>query len=198
MRIARWLFGGPEHVGLVLGNDACGKTTFLYRLKLGEIVTTIPTIGFNVETLEYPDGGKVTLWDVGGCDKIRPLIRHYMLKDRFVIFIQSCEDLDPERIEFSLEYLRMAAEMMLEHGAKHMFILFNKQDLLPPDKREAVIRDLKARLESEIQPYAAKLDIRILDCPGLSATSGEQLHPAMDEIRQTLQQTKKPATDTKT
>ena len=30
-----------------------GKTTILYKLKLGEIVTTIPTIGFNVETVEY-------------------------------------------------------------------------------------------------------------------------------------------------
>ena len=27
------------------GLDAAGKTTILYKLKLGEIVTTIPTIG---------------------------------------------------------------------------------------------------------------------------------------------------------
>ena len=30
---------------LVVGLDAAGKTTILYKLKLGEIVTTIPTIG---------------------------------------------------------------------------------------------------------------------------------------------------------
>lgn len=30
---------------LILGLDAVGKTTFLYRMHLGEIVTTIPTIG---------------------------------------------------------------------------------------------------------------------------------------------------------
>lgn len=30
---------------LIVGLDAAGKTTFLYRLHLGEIVTTIPTIG---------------------------------------------------------------------------------------------------------------------------------------------------------
>ena len=36
-----------------VGLDAAGKTTILYKLKLGEIVTTIPTIGFNVETVEY-------------------------------------------------------------------------------------------------------------------------------------------------
>jgi ADP-ribosylation factor 1/2 len=55
----------------MVGLDAAGKTTILYKLKLGEIVTTIPTIGetargrlclsltivillgFNVETVEY-------------------------------------------------------------------------------------------------------------------------------------------------
>ena len=34
------------------GLDAAGKTTILYKFKLGEVVTTIPTIGFNVETLQ--------------------------------------------------------------------------------------------------------------------------------------------------
>ncbi|KAK8565565.1 hypothetical protein V6N12_059123 [Hibiscus sabdariffa] len=37
---------------LMVGLDAAGKTTVLYKLKLGDIVTTIPTIGFNVETVE--------------------------------------------------------------------------------------------------------------------------------------------------
>ena len=30
---------------LMVGLDAAGKTTILYKLKLGEVVTTIPTIG---------------------------------------------------------------------------------------------------------------------------------------------------------
>ena len=36
---------------LMIGLDAAGKTTILYKLKLGEVITTIPTIGFNVETV---------------------------------------------------------------------------------------------------------------------------------------------------
>lgn len=60
----------------MVGLDAAGKTTILYKLKLGEIVTTIPTIGFNVETVEYKNIS-FTVWDVGGQDKIRPLWRHY-------------------------------------------------------------------------------------------------------------------------
>ncbi|RBR14549.1 hypothetical protein FVER53590_06697 [Fusarium verticillioides] len=188
MRIASWLLGGGrEHVGLVLGNDASGKTTLLYRLKLKEAVQTLPTIGFNVETIDYPNGEKVTLWDVGGCDAIRPLIRHYMTQDRFLIFIQSCTDTeDAERVEFSLEYLRMGLNMMLEYEAKHMFIIFNKQDLLSEEERPKVAKDLKDKIEAEIKPYADKLDIRILDTPGLSALGGCQVNNVMDEIRKTL------------
>ncbi len=42
--IAR-LFKKKEVRVLMQGLDAAGKTTILYRLKLGEVVTTIPTIG---------------------------------------------------------------------------------------------------------------------------------------------------------
>lgn len=49
----------------MVGLDAAGKTTILYKLKLGEVVTTIPTIGFNVETVNYKKLN-FTVWDVGG------------------------------------------------------------------------------------------------------------------------------------
>lgn len=39
------LIGKKEMRILMVGLDAAGKTTILYKLKLGEIVTTIPTIG---------------------------------------------------------------------------------------------------------------------------------------------------------
>lgn len=61
----------PKEVrALMLGLDAAGKTSIVYKLKLGEIVATIPTIGFNVELVDYKDLS-LTLWDVGGSDRIR-------------------------------------------------------------------------------------------------------------------------------
>ena len=60
----------------MIGLDNAGKTTVLYKLKLGEVVTTIPTIGFNVETVEYKNVS-FTVWDVGGQTKIRPLWQYY-------------------------------------------------------------------------------------------------------------------------
>ena len=38
------LFGKKDVRILMVGLDAAGKTTILYKLKLGEIVTTIPTV----------------------------------------------------------------------------------------------------------------------------------------------------------
>lgn len=79
-------------IGFVLvGLDAAGKTTILYKLKLGEIVTTIPTIGFNVETVEYKNIC-FTVWDVGGQDKIRPLWRHYFQNTQGLIFVVDSND----------------------------------------------------------------------------------------------------------
>lgn len=55
---------------LILGLDGAGKTTILYRLQVGEVVTTIPTIGFNVEQVTYKNL-KFQVWDLGGQTSIR-------------------------------------------------------------------------------------------------------------------------------
>ncbi len=54
----------------MIGLDGAGKTTILYKLKFGEVITTIPTIGFNVDTLNVKNL-TMTVWDVGGQKKIR-------------------------------------------------------------------------------------------------------------------------------
>ena len=87
------LVGKKEMRILMVGLDAAGKTTILYKLKLGEIVTTIPTIGFNVETVEYKNIS-FTVWDVGGQDKIRPLWRHYYQNTQGLIFVVDSNDKD--------------------------------------------------------------------------------------------------------
>jgi ADP-ribosylation factor protein 1 len=61
-RLFQRLFGKKEMRILMVGLDAAGKTTILYKLKLGEIVTTIPTIGFNVETVEYKNISFTGAW----------------------------------------------------------------------------------------------------------------------------------------
>ncbi|XP_008796507.2 ADP-ribosylation factor 1-like [Phoenix dactylifera] len=124
-RMVRMLFAKREMRILMVGLDAAGKTTILYKLKLGEVITTIPTIGFNVETVEYKNVS-FTVWDVGGQDKIRPLWRHYFQNTQGLIFVVDSND--KERIlEARDELHRMLGEDELQ-GAT-LLVFANKQDL---------------------------------------------------------------------
>jgi len=119
------LFGKENMRILMVGLDAAGKTTILYKLKLGEIVTTIPTIGFNVETVEYKNIS-FTVWDVGGQDKIRPLWRHYFTNTQGLIFVVDSND--RERLsEAAQELNKMVNEDELKDSV--ILVFANKQDL---------------------------------------------------------------------
>ncbi|XP_058426547.1 ADP-ribosylation factor 4-like [Diceros bicornis minor] len=111
---------------LMVGLDAAGKTTILYKPKLGEmIVTTIPTIAFNVEIVEYKNI-RFTVWGVGGQDKIRPLWRHYFQKTQGLIFVVDSND--RERIQEGADELQ---KMLQEDELRDAVLLLfaNKQDL---------------------------------------------------------------------
>jgi len=123
--VLKGLFGKKEMRILMVGLDAAGKTTILYKLKLGEIVTTIPTIGFNVETVEYKNIS-FTVWDVGGQDKIRPLWRHYFQNTQGLIFVVDSNDRERAQ-EAKEEMNRMLNEDELRDAV--LLVFANKQDL---------------------------------------------------------------------
>lgn len=110
---------------LMVGLDAAGKTTLLYRLKLAEVVATIPTIGFNVETVEYKNIS-FTVWDVGGQTIIRPLWRHYYTNTQGLIFVVDSSDL--QRIKEAADELHMQLEEDDLKGVP-VLVFANKQDL---------------------------------------------------------------------
>ena len=64
------IFGSQRAKIAMLGLDAAGKTTIMYKLKLNEVVTTIPTIGFNVEEIQFHNL-TMTVWDIGGQKAVR-------------------------------------------------------------------------------------------------------------------------------
>ena len=80
---------------MLLGLDSAGKTTILYNLKLKESINSnllTPTIGCNVETVQLDRGLNMTLWDVGGQDKLRQLWKHYLTATDGMIFIVDSAD----------------------------------------------------------------------------------------------------------
>lgn len=119
------IFGSKEMRLLMLGLDAAGKTTILYKLKLGQDVTTIPTVGFNVETVTYKNV-RFNVWDVGGQDKIRPLWRHYFSGTQGLIFV--IDSSDRARIEEARQELhRIINDREMKDSL--LLVFANKQDL---------------------------------------------------------------------
>jgi small GTP-binding protein len=149
----------------MLGLDAAGKTTILYNLKLGEYVQTIPTIGFNVETIKYKNL-RFDCWDAGGQAKFRRLWHHYCQNSQGVIFV--VDSTDHERLSEAREELhRIMKEDSLSSAL--LLVLANKQDMP------------KAMPKEEI---AEALDLASLDkkwhIEGTCATSGEGLTEGLD------------------
>eukprot|EP01147_Barroeca_monosierra_P001837 gene1837-4935_t len=96
----------------VFGLDAAGKTSILYRLKLGKEIQAIPTIGFNVETISLPNYS-VSIWDVG----VRNAVS--------IVFV--VDSADPERFSEAQEFLIDTLKDGCED--RPVLILANKQDL---------------------------------------------------------------------
>jgi|LakMenEpi03Aug12_release.lakeMendotaPanAssembly.Ray.scaffolds.fasta_scaffold397434_1 small GTP-binding protein len=110
---------------ILLGLDCAGKTTILYKLKHGETPCTIPTIGFNVEQVRWSKL-QLTVWDMGGQDKIRKLWNHYLTNIDALIWV--VDSTDRERLTLSSKEL----QYMLEHPLMPkvpLVVLANKQDL---------------------------------------------------------------------
>ncbi|WVZ94281.1 hypothetical protein U9M48_040187 [Paspalum notatum var. saurae] len=124
-RLFSSLFGNREARILVLGLDNAGKTTILYRLQMGEVVSTIPTIGFNVETVQY-NNIKFQVWDLGGQTSIRPYWRCYFPNTQAIIYVVDSSDTD--RLVTAKEEFHAILEEDELKGAV-VLVYANKQDL---------------------------------------------------------------------
>eukprot|EP00286_Rhodomonas_abbreviata_P030124 CAMPEP_0181303478 /NCGR_PEP_ID=MMETSP1101-20121128/8581_1 /TAXON_ID=46948 /ORGANISM="Rhodomonas abbreviata, Strain Caron Lab Isolate" /LENGTH=181 /DNA_ID=CAMNT_0023409057 /DNA_START=100 /DNA_END=645 /DNA_ORIENTATION=+ len=120
------IFNNTKDARIVLvGLDAAGKTTVLYKFKLNETVNTIPTIGFNVEEVQYKNINFL-MWDVGGQEKIRPLWKHYYRGCHAVIFM--VDSVDQDRFDEARKELQLIVnDDELRNAA--VLVLANKQDL---------------------------------------------------------------------
>ena len=55
----------------MIGLDGSGKTTVLYKLRLGETIEATSTVGFNVETVQISPKYSLIVWDIGGALQTR-------------------------------------------------------------------------------------------------------------------------------
>ena len=176
-------FSEPKRI-CMLGLDAAGKTTILYKLKLNENVSTIPTIGFNVEEVKIGKGLTFTIWDVGGQERIRSLWHHYFSRSHLLIYVVDSND--NERLNESKEELFSILksdelrEVILVYKLKYcdkvifqipIIVIANKQDLPNAMSTGRIVDGLELRKLERTHKWHVQ---------ACCAISGEGLYEAMD------------------
>ncbi|KZS97549.1 ARF/SAR protein [Sistotremastrum niveocremeum HHB9708] len=159
---------------LMLGLDSAGKTTILYRLQIGEVIATVPTIGFNAETVQYKNL-KFQAWDLGGQDKIRSYWRCYFENTSAIIYV--IDSADHNRLTLSrTELLTMLSEEELR--GVPLLVYCNKQDLEGALKPEEISDKLGLAGGEKDRPWSVR---------GCSAIKGEGLEDGMDWLANAIQ-----------
>ncbi|EIJ88196.1 hypothetical protein NEPAR06_0389 [Nematocida parisii] len=140
----------PKKV-LMLGLDNAGKTTILYLLHLkmveGADPTTVPTVGFNVETIKI-GSVNITVWDIGGQHKIRLLWEFYTDGLSGMVYVIDIQD--SARWDSAVSEL----ERMLSNGGKPskypVLVIANKIDKIPESEIDEVNKNLYDKLNPKI------------------------------------------------
>jgi len=160
---------------ILLGLDAAGKTTILYQLNLGEKVMTLPTVGFNVETITYKNVD-FTVWDVGGQDKIRGLWKHYYLGTDALVW--AVDSSDRARLTMARDELHRVLSDDLLRDVK-VLVFANKMDLPDAMNPTEIANGLQLNKLNQRDWY-------VQQCCG---TNGEGLYEGLDHLATMLENT---------
>ena len=157
---------------LLLGLDYAGKTTLLYRLKLGGVIAGPSPVSFSVEEIEHRDFN-LTVWDVNGRDAFRPEWKHFFPNTDGIVFV--VDSSDRERVALARDEIhRLASEDELHRTA--MLVFANKQDA--PDVMNA--EELTDRLQLQ------SLKDRNWHIQGVCLFTGEGLAEGLDWLTSAL------------
>ncbi|KAJ7650893.1 ADP-ribosylation factor [Roridomyces roridus] len=136
-----------------LGLDASGKTSLLYRIKTGEIVSVIPTIGVNLETIRVKAGKEqltMTAWGAGGCEHggmARMIVSTFLPNADALIWVVDSNDRDrlPESVELLSEFLGLTLEYSgrKDRATLPVLVIATKYDM--PNR--IAIDELRAQFE---------------------------------------------------
>jgi len=146
---------------LLLGMQNAGKTTILYRLSLGQLVKTTPTIGSNVEELIY-ENVKFQAWDLGGQESTRSVWDVYYMNTDGVIYVIDSQD-ENNYEESKNQFHKIIKNSALKNAT--ILIYANKQDLPGAKSVEQIIKDYQL---DNIKNHSWKIQ-------SCSATRGEGL-----------------------
>ena len=109
---------------IILGIQNAGKTTILYRLSIGQLIKTTPTIGSNVEEIAY-NNIKLQAWDLGGQESTRSLWSVYYVNTDAIIYVIDTHDDNYD--DSKTQFYKLLETDELKNAV--ILIYANKQDL---------------------------------------------------------------------
>lgn len=109
---------------IILGVQNAGKTTILYRLSLGQVIKTTPTIGSNVEEIKY-NNVKFQAWDLGGQESARSVWDVYYFNTDAIIYVIDSKDDNYE--DSKAQFYKLLTNETLKNAV--ILVFANKQDL---------------------------------------------------------------------
>ncbi|KAL4433170.1 hypothetical protein ABPG74_010865 [Tetrahymena malaccensis] len=171
------LQGKKERKILMLGLDAAGKTTILFQMKLSQHIQSVPTIGFNVESVVYKNL-KFTIWDIGGQWKLRKLWHHYFKGNNALIYV--LDSTDVERIDEAKQVLEKVLQSQDMSGIP-VLILANKQDIATMN-----VTEISNKLELQTIKGIGECFIQ-----GCCALNGEGIYDGLEWLSNVLNKQQK-------
>lgn len=125
-KIWRRLFADVNDCKIVIvGLNNAGKTTILYKLHLGQVVQTQPTLGSNVE--EVKEGNLCfQTWDLGGQENLRANWSMYFEETDAVVFVVDSNDQE-NMVLAKMELFNVVLHEDLKYSC--LLVLANKQDI---------------------------------------------------------------------
>ncbi|MEE6501188.1 hypothetical protein FKM82_004091 [Ascaphus truei] len=155
---------------LILGLDAAGKSTVLYKLKFKESFTTIPTVGFNVEMVQAAKHLQLTMWDVGGQHNMRTFWCYYFENTDGLVYV--VDSTNKQRLEESKKEFEFILQNELIKNVP-VVVLANKQDLPGALNAEEITRKFN------MKKYCCDRDWYVQPC---SALSGQGLADGLSKV----------------
>ena len=128
----------------------------------------------------------IIFWDLGGCDKIRPLIRHYMTPNHSVLFLVNTSECiqNAERYKETIDELTAQVTGSVQVGVVFILVAFSKQDLLTEAQsfQEAAVRqNVKETMDALLPMGAAKGLFSVMDT-GFSSDQDKGVDELLDAL----------------
>ncbi|EOB15467.1 ADP-ribosylation factor [Nosema bombycis CQ1] len=163
-RLRKIFTTGKQQSVTMIGLDAAGKTTLLYFLKTGEVQHTVPTLGFNCESVEIGDLNFL-VWDIGGQEAFVKFWQNYIKSSKAIIFLVDVAD-SKRYSQASYDLWSILKELPVPMP---LLVLVNKIDLIPDQEERSRALEL---LNKELNLNKYEGPTNIVECSVTEASGG--------------------------